>query len=97
MRTAVEIRKSMEGSAFEAHIAYSAGEAKSSQVMTGARTVIDILRAAAAVTEKDGQLTPGPLASPPALTTTTSAIQEVFREPLYRNRFYGTKNLLAPV
>jgi hypothetical protein len=58
MRTAVQIRRSMELSAFEAHIAYSAGEAKSSQVMTGARTVIDILRAAGAIVEKDGQLVP---------------------------------------
>jgi hypothetical protein len=59
MRVAVQIRRSMELSAFEAHIAYSAGEAKSSQVMTGARTVIDILRAAGAVLEKDGQVVPG--------------------------------------
>jgi hypothetical protein len=59
MGLAVRIRRSMEGSALEAHIAYSAGEAKSSQVMTGARAVIDILRAAGVVKEKDGQLVPG--------------------------------------
>jgi hypothetical protein len=60
MRIAVQIRRSMEVSAFESHIAYSAGEAKSPQVMTGARTVIDILRAAGAVVEeKDGQLVLG--------------------------------------
>ncbi len=59
MRTAVQIRRSMEASSLEAHIAYSAGEPKTGQVMTGARTVIDILRAADAITEKDGQLVPG--------------------------------------
>jgi hypothetical protein len=56
MALAVRIRKSMEGSALEAHIAYSAGEAKSSEVKTGARTVINILRAAGVVKEQDGQL-----------------------------------------
>jgi len=70
MLTAIQIRRSMELDAFEAHIAYSAGEAKSNQVMTGARTVIDILRAAGAVAEKEGRLTPGlltetvPIAAP---------------------------------
>ena len=56
MASAVKIRGKMEGSALEAHIAYSAGEAKSGQVMTGARAVVDILRAAGVVREHDGQL-----------------------------------------
>ena len=56
MALAVKIRKSMDSSTFETHIAYSAGEAKSSQVMTGARAVVDILRAAGVVNEHDGQL-----------------------------------------
>jgi hypothetical protein len=56
MALAVRIRRSMEASSLEAHIAYSAGEAKSSQVMTGARAVIDILRAAGVVKQQDGQL-----------------------------------------
>ncbi|GAG75358.1 unnamed protein product, partial [marine sediment metagenome] len=44
MVLAVNIRKSMQVTSFESHIAYSAGETKSKQVMTGARAVIDILR-----------------------------------------------------
>jgi hypothetical protein len=56
MSAAVRIRGKMEVSALEAHIAYSAGETKSSQVMTGARAVVDILRAAGLVHEQDGQL-----------------------------------------
>lgn len=56
MAVAVKIRKTMESSALEAHIAYSAGEAKAGPVMTGARAVVDILRAAGVVREVNGQL-----------------------------------------
>jgi len=59
MGLAVRIRRRMESSALEAHIAYSAGEAKSAQVMTGARAVVDILLAAGVVREEDGQLVAG--------------------------------------
>jgi hypothetical protein len=55
--TAIRIRKGMDGDTLEAHIAYSAGQPKTSQVMTGARTVIDILRAAELVVESDGKFT----------------------------------------
>jgi hypothetical protein len=57
MALAVRIRKTMEESAFVSHIAYSAGEAKAGYVMTGARAVIDILRASGLVQETDGKLT----------------------------------------
>lgn len=57
MAAAVKIRGKMDSSAIESHIAYSAGEAKSAQVMTGARAVVDILRAAGVVRENEGQLT----------------------------------------
>lgn len=56
MAGAVKIRGKMESSALESHIAYSAGEAKSKAVKTGARAVIDILLAAGVVREQDGQL-----------------------------------------
>lgn len=59
MAVAVKIRKTMESSALEAHIAYSAGEAKAGPVMTGARAVVDILRAAGVIREVDGQLVAG--------------------------------------
>ena len=56
MAAAVKIRGKMDSSALESHIAYSAGEAKSGAVMTGARAVVDILRAAGVVREHEGQL-----------------------------------------
>jgi hypothetical protein len=58
MALAVQIRKGMDESQFEAHIAYSAGEAKSREVMTGAKAVIDILRASAVVKEEGDQILP---------------------------------------
>jgi hypothetical protein len=54
--TAVKIRKGMEDSTLQAHIAYSAGQPKKPQVMTGARSIVDILRAAELVLEVDGKL-----------------------------------------
>jgi hypothetical protein len=43
MLQALKIRRGMELSQFENHIAYSSGEIKSAAVMTGARAVVDIL------------------------------------------------------
>ena len=54
--TAVRIRKGMDSQTLEAHIAYSAGQPKKPQFMTGARTVIDILKAAELIAEVDGKL-----------------------------------------
>jgi hypothetical protein len=56
MAAAVKIRGKMDSSALESHIAYSAGEGKSAAVMTGARAVMDVLRAAGVVREHEGQL-----------------------------------------
>ena len=56
MAAAVKIRGKMDSSTLESHIAYSSGEAKSGPVMTGARAVIDMLRAAGVVREHEGQL-----------------------------------------
>jgi len=66
MALAVQIRKGMEESQFEAHIAYSAGEAKSGAVMTGARAVIDILRASGLVKEEGDQILPTAETAPPS-------------------------------
>ena len=56
MAIAVKIRRTMEVSSVVSHIAYSAGEKKTAQVMTGARAVVDILRASGLLKEQDGQL-----------------------------------------
>lgn len=52
---AIRIRSGMDQQTLEAHIAYSAGQPKKPQFMTGARTVIDILRAAELIKEVDGK------------------------------------------
>jgi hypothetical protein len=52
---AIRIRSGMDQQTLEAHIAYSAGQPKKPQFMTGARTVIDILRAAELIKELDGK------------------------------------------
>jgi len=53
--SAIKIRNGMDQQTLEAHIAYSAGQPKKSQFMTGARTVIDILKAAELIVERDGK------------------------------------------
>lgn len=82
----IRIRNGMDESSLESHIAYSAGEAKSGQVMTGARTVIDILRAAAVIEEDNGKLVAAngePKASPPSdadtqkPATTTNQVADI--------------------
>ncbi|MGH2533810.1 MAG: hypothetical protein ACRDJW_16075 [Thermomicrobiales bacterium] len=54
--SAVRIRKGMERSALQSHIAYSAGQSKTNLVLRGANAVIDILRAAELLKEADGRL-----------------------------------------
>lgn len=58
MNQAVRIRKGMEISSLQAHIAYSAGEPKTSKVMTGARTAIDILLTSGLVKEDNNRIIP---------------------------------------
>lgn len=54
--TAVRIRKGMERSALESHIAYTAGEKKTGRIATGSNTIIDILTIARLIEESDGKL-----------------------------------------
>jgi len=63
--SAVRIRRFFETSAFESHVAYSSGEPRSSQTMTGARTIVDILKTAEIITEADGKITLGAVAETP--------------------------------
>jgi hypothetical protein len=55
--TAIKIRNGMDENTLEAHILYSAGQPKKQKFMTGARTIVDILRAAALIIESDGKIT----------------------------------------
>lgn len=61
--SSVRIRKAMDESTLLSHIAYSAGEAKKPYVMTGARTVVDILRGAEVLQESEGKFVEGSGAS----------------------------------
>ena len=53
--TAIKIRNGMDEGTLQSHIAYSAGQPKKSQVMTGAKTLIDILRASELIKANDGK------------------------------------------
>lgn len=53
--SAIKIRNGMDENTLQSHIAYSAGQPKKPQFMTGAKTLIDILRAAELVKENDGK------------------------------------------
>jgi hypothetical protein len=74
MAAAVKIRGQMDTSTLESHIAYSAGEAKSKPVMTGARAVVDILRAAGVISEEDGHLVATELSPQPIEATLNVAV-----------------------
>jgi hypothetical protein len=54
--SSVRIRRGMELSALRAHVAYSAGQSKSPGVLTGAGTIVEILKLAGALKEQDGKL-----------------------------------------
>ncbi len=58
MLAAIRIRRTMDTSTFQSHIAYSAGQNKSITTMAGAKAILEILINADLITEKDGQLIP---------------------------------------
>lgn len=53
--SAIKIRNGMDENTLQSHIAYSAGQPKKPQYMTGAKTIVDILRASEFIKEKDGK------------------------------------------
>lgn len=54
--TSIKIRNGMDEGTLQSHIAFSAGQPKKPAVMTGARTVMDILRASELIREQDGKI-----------------------------------------
>src|SRR5206468_2795267 len=54
--SAVRIRRGMERSALQAHVAFTAGHPRNKPVMTGAATVVDILMAAQLLIDSEGKL-----------------------------------------
>jgi hypothetical protein len=79
--TAVRIRNGMDTQTLEAHIAYSAGQPKKPQFMTGARTVIDILKAAELIVEVDGKYLLKDPSQVPEAHADSPAKNETLREP----------------
>jgi hypothetical protein len=57
--SAVRIRKGMERSSLQAHVAFTAGVPRKPIVMTGAATVVDILLAAQLLVDSEGKLIAG--------------------------------------
>lgn len=53
---AVRIRKGMDESSLEAHVAYSAGQPKTPRTLAGAGTIVQILRVAGLLKEEGGNL-----------------------------------------
>lgn len=53
---AIRIRKGMDEAALKAHVGYSAGAPKSSAVITGTGTVVEILKRSGTIEERDGKL-----------------------------------------
>ena len=63
---AVRIRKGMDESSLDAHVAYSAGQPKTPRALTGAGTVVEILKVAGVLREEGGNLVAAPETSQPA-------------------------------
>ena len=62
---AVRIRKGMDESSLDAHVAYSAGQPKTPRALTGAGTVVEILKVAGVLREEGGNLVAASETSPP--------------------------------
>jgi len=87
---AVRIRKSMDESSLESHVAYSAGQPKTPAVATGARTVVDILTAAGLLKEEGGTLvaaTPEPRPIPETVARSLSISDSMAETPLVQGSF----------
>ena len=82
MVQAVSVRKGMEISHLESHIAYSAGESKASYVMTGARTVIDILIASGSVKDDGGKIIPNTMQDSELVETKTIGSPQETKQPI---------------
>ena len=79
--TSVRIRNGMDSQTLEAHIAYSAGQPKKRRFMTGARTVIDILKAAELIVEVEGKYLLKDPSDVPEAHVDSPVNTETLREP----------------
>ena len=82
--SAIKIRNGMDENTLQSHIAYSAGQPKKPQFMTGAKTLIDILRASELVKENDGKyvvVKPVEVAEPSQPHQMTTSIEAATTNP----------------
>lgn len=93
---AVRIRKGMDESSLASHIAYSAGEPKKPYVLTGARAVTDILRAAELIHEANGQFTVSPTSIEPVESKTVEVIDDEDSEATSRQLVGIVRSAQAP-
>jgi len=84
--TSVRIRNGMDSQTLETHIAYSAGQPKKGRFMTGARTVIDILKAAELIVEVDGKYLLQDPSEIPQEHADSAAQNETLRGPQINNK-----------
>lgn len=78
---AIRIRRGMDESALKAHIAYTAGAARSPGVTTGSGAILDLLKRAAVVEERDGKfVATSPLSQ--AASETAEIASESDRSPV---------------
>jgi hypothetical protein len=92
---AVRIRKSMDESSLESHVAYSAGQPRTPVVATGARTVVDILTAAGLLKEEGGTLTalaPEPRPIPETVEKSLSISDSMSDSPLVQGSFAHSRS-----
>jgi hypothetical protein len=69
---AVRIRKGMDESSLDAHVAYSAGQPKTPRALTGAGTVVEILKVAGLLREEGGNL----VAASPETSQPTEIVEQ---------------------
>jgi hypothetical protein len=82
MVQAVGVRKGMDVSHLENHIAFSAGESKSKEVMTGSRAVIDILRSSGLVKQDGEQILPNQTIKRTSDNAPSAELTEIVNNPV---------------
>ncbi len=87
---AVRIRKGMDESSLEAHVAYSAGQPKTPRIIAGAGAVVEMLKVAGMLKEEGGNLV--------AITPEVLRASESSEEPLYSAQIpLPSTSLVAPL
>tara|TARA_R110001592_G_scaffold61158_4_gene186178 strand:- start:1143 stop:1898 length:756 start_codon:yes stop_codon:yes gene_type:complete len=90
--SAIKIRNGMDEATLRSHIAFSAGQPKKPQVMTGARTIIDIIRAAELIIERDGKVVIAKIENADTPTERQTSYENERPEPIHVSTFTQPKS-----